>query len=321
MFDSLRFCDACVHTLSDCEVFHERFSMLGIGGVLAASRMGVPLLLEVNADFLDELDSIGQGPRGLQRLGTRWASAFCFRRAAVIVAVSNQLKAYLVRVWNLAEDKVVVLPNGADVDLFGPDLDALAARVRLGLPEAPTVAFVGGFLPWHLPLELLEIFVLVHERVVSARLYLVGDGPMRAAAEAHCRDLGLNGFVTFVGAVLHDDVPRWLSAADVVVAPFTTFSGGKGGSPLKLYEYMAAGKAIVATATGQVAEVIRDGYNGLLVEPGDVQGFADAVVRLLRDPDERAWLGQNARRQAVEQHSWEQYASRLEKVYRRILER
>jgi glycosyltransferase involved in cell wall biosynthesis len=86
-------------------------------------------------------------------------------------------------------------------------------------------------------------------------------------------------------------------------------------SPLKLYEYMAAGKAIVASRTGQIAEVIKHEVNGLLVEPGNVSDLAQAIICLLNDHDERKRLGINARRQAIEQHSWDTYIRRLEEFY------
>jgi glycosyltransferase involved in cell wall biosynthesis len=112
-----------------------------------------------------------------------------------------------------------------------------------------------------------------------------------------------------------------MSIADVAVVPSAPVPASHGGTgtPLKLFEYMAAGKAIVATAQNQAAEVIQDGHNGLLVEAGDVNRFAEAMLRLLNDPVERGRLGQNARQQAVELYSWERYTRRLEEIYLNVL--
>jgi len=112
-----------------------------------------------------------------------------------------------------------------------------------------------------------------------------------------------------------------LSMADIAVVPSAPVPASRGGTgtPLKLFEYMAAGKPIVATALNQAAEVIQDGHNGLLVEAGDVQGFANAILTLLNDPVERGRLGQIARRQAIELYSWEQYTRRLEEIYFNVL--
>jgi glycosyltransferase involved in cell wall biosynthesis len=130
---------------------------------------------------------------------------------------------------------------------------------------------------------------------------------------------GLQDAVMMAGAVEHRHVPEMLAIASVAVAPNISFFNGHGGSPLKIYEYMAAGKAVVATRTGQVAEVIQDGLNGVLVEAGDKLGLADAIIALLNDPILRDRLGRQARRQAVEHHSWKQYARQLERIYSTIL--
>ena len=112
-----------------------------------------------------------------------------------------------------------------------------------------------------------------------------------------------------------------VSIADVTVVPSAPMTASRGGTgtPLKLFEYMAAGKAIVATALNEAAEVIQDGQNGLLVGAGDSARFAEAILALIDDPVERDRLGQNARQQAVEQYSWEQYTRRLETIYLSIL--
>jgi glycosyltransferase involved in cell wall biosynthesis len=123
------------------------------------------------------------------------------------------------------------------------------------------------------------------------------------------------------GPIAHSKIPEILSIADVAVVPSTPVTAGRGGTgtPLKLFEYMAAAKAIVATALDQATEVILNGHNGLLVEAGDVDGFAEAMLTLLNDPAERTRLGHNAREQAVKQYSWEQYTQRLEEIYLSVL--
>lgn len=319
LFDSLRFYDACIHNLKGYDVFHERFTRLSMGGAWAARRLGVPYVLEVNADILDEWDSFGQGPRGLQRLAVRWTSALCFRQAAAIVAVSEPLKSHLMRAWGLPEEKIFVLPNGADVDRFKPNVEPPTARIVLGLDEAPSVIFVSGFYPWHASLELIESFALVHQQIPAARLYMVGDGQMRDQTETYARQLGLDHVVCFVGTVPHEQIPNWLAVADVAVMPYPKLSKELWFSPLKMYEYMAAGKAIVASRAGQIAEVIKDDETGILVAPGDTHHFAHALIRLLNDKNERNRLGMNARRQAVEHHSWDQYVRNLATIYHSAL--
>jgi glycosyltransferase involved in cell wall biosynthesis len=123
------------------------------------------------------------------------------------------------------------------------------------------------------------------------------------------------------GAIAHAKVPEILSIADIAVVPSSPVPASRGGTgtPLKLFEYMAAGKPIVATDLNQAAEVIRDGHTGLLVEAGNVNRFAGAILTLLNDPVRRVRLGQNARQQAIELYSWEEYTRRLEEIYLTVL--
>jgi glycosyltransferase involved in cell wall biosynthesis len=175
--------------------------------------------------------------------------------------------------------------------------------------------FVGGFQPWHGLEFLVEAFAQVAQKRPDAKLVLVGDGPARPAVETTITKLGLEKRILITGYVAHDRMPEWLAAADVAVAPYPPLPQELWFSPLKLYEYMAAGKAIVASAAGQIAEVIKDGHNGLLVRPGDVGELAQAIVTLLDDPAGRQALGRAARQQAVNQHSWAVYRQRLELLY------
>jgi glycosyltransferase involved in cell wall biosynthesis len=132
---------------------------------------------------------------------------------------------------------------------------------------------------------------------------------------------GLQEAVIMTGAIAHSSVPEMISIAEVAVVPAAPVAASHGGTgtPLKLFEYMASGKAIVATALNQATEVIRDGQNGLLVEAGDVNGFAMAMLDLLNDSAKRGRLGQNARQHAIEHYSWEQYTRRLEEIYLSVI--
>lgn len=315
VIDSYRTCDACCRNLQGYDLIHERYNLLAFGGAWASRRLGIPYVLEVNADLLEERQAQGKGERGLRRLFAELTTRFCFNTAQRIICVSTQLKEHLTQKWEVNAEKIVVLPNAADTEAFGRAYDVESVRCRLGLKDEPVVMFVGGFYLWHDLALLVQSFTRVLDQVPSAKLVLVGDGRTRAAIEQIVVDNELESAVIMAGAVEHRHVPEMLSIASIAVAPNISFFDGHGGSPLKLYEYMAAGKAIVATRTGQIAEVIEDGYNGLLVEAGDEAGLAEAIASLLNDSAARNRLGQQARRQAIEQHSWNEYARQLERVY------
>jgi glycosyltransferase involved in cell wall biosynthesis len=319
LFDSHRMYEACCKNLSSHDVIHERYNLMALGGAIGSRRLGIPYVLEVNADMIAEREFHGTPERGFRRRFGVWTTRFCFNTAQQIICVSVQLREHLVRKWKVSADKIVVLPNAADTEVFGRGYDVASIKCQLGLTNEPVVMFVGGFYPFHdLPL-LVDSFAKVVQKIPEAKLVLVGDGRTRPKVEQMVTNNGLQRSVIMTGAVEHHRVPEMLAIADVAVAPNILFFRGHGGSPLKLYEYMAAGKAVVATRTGQVAEVIRDGHTGLLVEPGDVKGFANTIGALLADPGKRQRLGQSARQQAIARHSWEHYAERLVKIYTSVI--
>ncbi len=322
LFDSYRMAEAAFQNLKGFDLIHERFNLLALGGAWASRKLGIPFVLEVNADLLEQRKFKGIPESGLRRLFAVWATRMCFNRATKIICISSELKDHLQSKWNIEEDRLAVLPCAADVEAFESDHDPGHVRKSLGLTHEPIVIWVGGFYPWHDLDLLIDSFFLVQQNCPDARLVLVGDGPTRQAVASKIQKHGLDQAVIMTGAVAHTRIPELISIADVAVVPSAPIPASQGGTgtPLKLFEYMAAGKAIVATSVAQAKEVIRDGHNGLLVEAGDASKFAEAVLALLSDRAECVRLGQNARRLAVEQYSWEKYTRRLEEIYQNVLE-
>ena len=321
LFDSYRMADAGRKNLRSFDLIHERFNLLALGGAWATKKLGIPLVLEVNADLLEQRKFKGIPEKGLRRLVAEWSTQMCFNAAAKIVCISTGLKDHLSKKWNIDEGKLTVLPCAADVDAFGPHHNSALVRRGLGLANEPVVLWVGGFFPWHNLDLLLRSFALVLLRQPTAKLVLVGDGQTRQSVAEKIKKDGLEQSVIMTGAIPHSRVPEMVSIADVAVVPSASVSAGGGGTgtPLKLFEYMAAGKAIVATALNEAAEVIQDNHNGLLVQAGDANKFAESILKLIDDPSERNRLGQNARAQAVKQYSWEHYTRRLQEIYLSVL--
>jgi len=320
LFDSFRFYQACLNLLPNYDLCHEYHGLLSVGAAMACRKAGIPYVLSLPADQMLERELKGTPMRGFQAWLARKELTYAMSAADRIICVSEPAKRHLVSAWGVPPAKIVVLPNGADVDLFSAPRDPDAVRRRLRVNGAPMVMFVGAFQVWHGLDRLTEAFRGVRARLPEARLILVGDGPAREWVEARVHEAGLDGVVRITGYVPPSEVAEWLSVADVAVLPYPPLPQELWFSPLKLYEYMAAGKAIVATRAGQIEEVISDGVTGLLVEPGDVRGLEDALVQLLGDPDRRAELGRAAQAQAVRRHSWRDHVGKLEAIYRDVLQ-
>jgi glycosyltransferase involved in cell wall biosynthesis len=314
-FDSHRFFEACSRCLPAFDLCHEHNGLLSIGAALACVRRRIPYILTMDADPMLELTVLGKPLRGLHRLVAVWETRITYKVAMRIICLSEPAKRHLIENWQVDPEKIAVIPLGVNVDLFAKPYDAKSIRTQLGVYDAPVVMFVGSFQKWHGLDRLAEGFAQILGRVPDARLLLVGDGPARKTIESKVKELGITHAVVFTGLVPHTRVPEMLSVADVVTAPYPRLPQELWFSPLKLYEYMAAGKAIVAAGAGQIADVIKSGHNGILFEPGNGDELAQAAIRLLTDGSERGRLGRNAQQQAIERHSWGRYARQVEEVY------
>jgi glycosyltransferase involved in cell wall biosynthesis len=173
-----------------------------------------------------------------------------------------------------------------------------------------TVGFVGTLKPWHGLHSLVEAFEMLHTHEPGVRLLVVGDGPERAFLEDDLAARGLAQTAHLIGAVDPDEVPGLLASMDVAVAPYT----GEGAfyfSPLKVYEYMAAGLPVVAGKIGQLDGLIVDGVNGLLVEPGNPAALAGALHVLKNNVMLRERLGRAARETVLRGHTWDAVAAKI----------
>jgi len=267
-----------------------------------ARAAGTPGLLEVNAPLIEE-QAVHRGLRDTR--GAARVTARVFRAAAALVAVSAEVATWLER-YPSVRGRVHVLPNGVDPARFRPDVPPAA-------PAAPgtfTVGFVGSMKPWHGLRELIEAFARLHDRDAATRLLLVGGGPEEAAVRTDLAARGLAVASHLSGAVAPSDVPGLVTSMDVGVAPYPE-STRFYFSPLKVYEYMAAGRAVVVSRVGQLASLIQHEITGLLCPPGDPAALAAALERLQREPELRTRLGQAARASVLQSHRWEALADRV----------
>lgn len=283
---------------------YERYSLWGVTGVRLAKRRLIPLVLEVNAPLAYEQQHYRAGLTCAPL--ARWVERTVWRKAQLVFPVSEAL-CRKIRKVGATQERVHVLPNAVNPRLFRTDLEAGPVRERFKLDGRFVIGFVGTFKRWHGVDLLLVAFQDIHRADPSAHLLLVGDGPLRSLFEEQVQKAGLEHVVTFAGAVPHQDVPRYLAAMDVTVAPYPALEDFYY-SPLKLFEYMAAGRAVVASRAGQVAEVLVDGVTGLLFEPGDHAGLVQCIRRLRHNAALREELGKRASA-ACSGRTWSQNAA------------
>lgn len=299
-----RVLNACVESLEP-EVIFERYSLWGGAGASLAARRGIPFVLEVNAPLAFEQERY----RGLTFPAlARLAERHTWRSATLVAAVSQGLRPHL-EAAGVRPDRIVVVPNGVDPSVFHPRVDGSAIRKRLGLEGKFVIGATGTFKPWHGTELLLDSFREVRSDCPAARLLLVGDGPLRQRVEEAARKSLPEGSVTFTGSIPHDQTPSYVAAMDVAAAVYPALQE-QYFSPLKLFEYMAMGSAIVASRSGQAAEILSHGASALLFEPGDCAGLAECIRRLYEDVGLRERLRKSAA-EASREFTWRNNAMRI----------
>jgi glycosyltransferase involved in cell wall biosynthesis len=284
------------------DLVYQRFDASSHSGVLRSRRAGIPLVLEFNGSEVWVADHWDR-PFRLRSLFVK-AEAVNLRHADLVVVVSEVLRQALLE-RGVEDERILVQPNGVDPDRYHPGLDGSAVRRRLGIESRLVIGFIGTFGVWHGAPVLARAARQVLAERPEARLLFVGDGKERPECEAILADRGDR--VVFAGAVPQAEGPEHLAAMDVLVAPHVPNRDGSRffGSPTKLFEYMAMGRAIVASRLEQIGEVLEDGVTALLVPPGDEAALARALVRLVDDDGLRRRLGEAARRRALLRHTWE----------------
>jgi glycosyltransferase involved in cell wall biosynthesis len=293
---------------------YQRYSVGAWTGLRLAERFGVPLVLEYNGSELWVQTNWGaEHPARL----TAPLSALERRNvesASLVVVVSDVLKDQLVE-GGIASDRVLVAPNGVDVERLRRYRERTpeAWRSELGLAAAPTIGFVGSFGVWHGVRLLPPMVARVAEAIPGARWQLIGDGDLHAEIRDEIVRRGLAANVTMPGVVPHERALELLASCDVCVSPHVPNADGSRffGSPTKLFEYMGLAKPIVASDLEQLGEVVVDGESGLLCPPGDPDAAASAAVRLLGEPELRARLGAAALERATAAYSWRAHTARI----------
>ena len=269
------------------DLIYERYALYTFCGLWAARSKGIPHILEVNAPLALQQKELGRLTfPGL----ARWFECWICSNSTWTLAVTESMKECLVGEGVRAE-KVRVMPNGIDADVFRPDVHGEPIRARHGLEGKRVVGFVGWFRPWHGLEMLIELVADPALQETPIHLVLVGDGPAAPDLKRLAAERGVASRVTFAGAVGRDEIPAYIAAMDVALQP----SAPRYACPMKIIEYMGMGRCIVAADQPNIRELIEDGRTGYLFPAGSYEGLRSVLAGVLGDPDRRARVGANAR--------------------------
>lgn len=282
------------------QLLYERHAYFLVAAAVLASSRGIPMIVEVNELVGDA--RVRREP--VLAWLTRLCDLFVFKRASLIAVVSPHLKQRIVAM-GIPERKILVLPNGVSLAEFQTPADGQPVRVKHQLLDSIVIGFVGWFVEWHRLDRLIAVFARCGERHPNLKLMLVGEGELKEPLASAAERLGIRDRVLFTGAVPRKEIPSYIGAMDICVVPHSN----EYRSPIKLFEYMGQGKAVLAPRTDAIAMAVNSGINGLLFD-SEEELFA-ALDRLTRDPGLRERLGRQARADVLEHHTWENNAKLL----------
>ena len=292
------------------DVLYERYNLFYHAGVRIARSWRLPFILEVNSPLADEREKHG----GLALKGlARWSEQSIWRAADAVLPVTGVL-AQMVEDAGVAPEKITVIQNGVD-NSFLAAVDGRDTRARYGLENRLVLGFTGFVRDWHGVDRVLD-FIAQSERD-DLHLLLVGDGPARASLEEQARNLGIADRLTVTGVVQREAMPAHVAAFDIALQPAVV----DYASPLKLFEYMALGKPIIAPASANIKEVLSANDDAILFDHNYSASFVEGLSALVGDETLRARLGDAARSSLERQNlTWASNAERVEKIAARLME-
>jgi glycosyltransferase involved in cell wall biosynthesis len=303
------------------QIIQERHEMRLDMSPLSTKFLGIPSVLEVNSPFIEEAFE----ERTFSFRSRNFFRKLGFDNASAIVVQTRLLKEIILK---QTKTPIHVIPNGADPDLFSPTATEPGLARGLGLGN-DVIGFAGAFHPWHGAQDLVEAFAILAPRRPDAKLLMIGGGGEELEK---CRRLvlekGLGGRVVLTGKVPYERLPAHLNLCSVLVAPFSPSKDARRRAvfdryglwwcPLKIFEYMAMGKPVVASDVGVISEYLEGA--GLLYPEGDMTALADRICSLLSDEELTKKLGAAGRKNVEERFNWSEVARQTVELYQKLLD-
>jgi glycosyltransferase involved in cell wall biosynthesis len=284
------------------DIVHAHNPRFGFLSLLAL--VNKPLIVEIHA--LPQLSPIKE-----------FLARITYRLCDRIVVLANPMKEEVTRRYGIRPNKVEVVYNGVEIGRFAQQDEISYRKEKYHAAERFVVGYIGTFYKWQGTEDLVRAFSIVVNKRDDVRLLMVGDGPDFNTVRDIVSQLDIGSKVVLTGKVPPDEVPSYLGQMDAFVVPRPSVPETETAVPLKVLEAMAAGKAIVATNVGGLTDVIEDGVNGILTEPGNISQLADRILDLINDQSLRKKIGEQARQKARE-YDWDHSAMIMLTLYKQL---
>lgn len=292
------------------DFIYERYAIFNWAGVKAAKKNNIPILVEINYTSFTPLY---RKRSALLKPLAHLIDKMMFRKINRFVVVSTYLENHLVELKVPAE-KIIVLTNAADPEKFSPNISGDKIREKYNIKDKIVIGFSGGFYPWHGLGLLIEVFIDLKKDYKNIALMLIGDGPLKRRLEKKVSDYNIAKNVIFTGKVDHEKLPKYIAAFDVAVMP----DSNDYGSPMKVFEYMAMGKPVVAPKLGPLEDGIRHRKTGFLFGQQNKKELIKVLVGLINNEKLCEKIGIAAQKNILHNHTWQKNGEKMIELYRGI---
>lgn len=296
------------------QIIYWRQSYLTIAPVLLARLLGKKIVVEVNGVTLEEVES--EPLNWLRKKAILTFEDFNYRFASHLIVVAPRIKDIISRAYGLASRKVTVLLNGVNIDKIRP-LSKLETRKKLGLTaDSKIVGFIGHLFPWSGIEVLINAAPLIKNQIPNTKFLIIGHGKWGKKLPDHARLKGMENDFIFTGKIHWNLIHLYINSFDIGVAPYTQSIDTKSGSSLKILEYLACGKPVVASKTDSIPEImtLKEKNLGILVPPEKPDALAKAIVKLLKDKSFLEHVSIRCRSYVEKERSWIEVAKKTQKL-------
>lgn len=294
------------------DIIYDRYAHFSFSAMWAASKAKVPLILEVNSPY-----SIQK--RQWEKVYFPWLSEMgerkIFNKAPHIIVVSSPLKK-IVMDYGVPAERITVLPNGTDPEQFNLNPVVKKMKKSLNLDGKVVLGFVGILRRWHNIDNLINILGEINLKKHDAAMLFLGDGPSYEELKEYNHTSGNEDTIQFMGRIQHKEIQEYINYFDIAVSPHAT----PYSSPMKILEYMAMEKAVLAPDMPNIRDLIEDGKTGLLFEPDNNESLKRQLVKLLNDKELRKKLGQAARQRVLTEFTWRKNAEKTVAIAQKLAE-
>lgn len=313
------------------DTIYQRYNGFSFCGPYIAKKKNIPFVLEFNSSDVWKIKNWKNNDMFLKRIFktiyykifklpiVSTIEKYNLNSAAHIVVVSDALKNILLK-FGVDENKIIVNPNGIDESKYNPQIKCDDVKQKYNLENKIVIGFIGTFGQWHgaenIALAFGKLLKRYPEYKNKAKLFMIGDGIRMSAVKKYILEFGLQENVVLTGLIPQYEGAKFLNACDILINATVPNPDGSEffGSPTKLFEYMAMGKAIICSDMAQMSEILEQGKTAYMVEPGNIDELATAMKELVDDSELRRRLGNSARDEVIKKYTWDKHVDKILKT-------